>query len=349
MMRTKTTARLGSGEFDFLEQLAHRALFRGSSTPNHSALVMGIGDDAAVIRQNDKADQVITSDLLVEGIDFRLNWTTPKLLGHKALAVSLSDIAAMGAKPRWAMVSLGVPKTRWDEGFADEFYDGWFALAKRIGVTLIGGDISRTPNELVVDSIVLGEVDAGHAVLRSGARPGDLIYVTGSLGGAAAGLRLLESGQSLVEGESSPATAVISRQLRPEPQTAWGEFLGRERLATSMIDLSDGLSSDLRHLWEASDVGVVIEAESIPTDPALSTIEPDRMKALDLALNGGEDFELLFTISPDNERKLPRELEGIPVTKIGRIGGPINGIGLEFADRRVPLVPGGFEHFGTDD
>lgn len=336
---------MSSGELDFLEQLEYRASHRGSTTPELSALIKGIGDDAAVIRQNDKTDLVITADLLVEGIDFRLEWTTPQLFGHKALAVSLSDIAAMGAKPRWAMVSLGVPKTWWDAGFADEFYDDWFALAKRVGVTLIGGDISRTPNELVIDSIVLGEVDAGHAVLRSGARPGDLIYVTGSLGGAAAGLRLLESGQSLIEGESCPATAVISRQLRPEPRTAWGEFLGGERLATSMTDLSDGLSSDLRHLCEASEVGAVIDAESIPSDPALLTIEPDRMKVLDLALNGGEDFELLFTLAPSDERKLPREVEGISATKIGQIGGSISGIELELAGQRTPLIPGGFEHF----
>lgn len=346
MEDTKKNTRIGSGEFAFLEQLQRRAS-RSPSLIGFDSLVKGIGDDAAVLRQNEQTDLVITADLLVEGIDFLLDWSTPQLLGHKALAVSLSDIAAMGARPRWAMVSLGMPQSLWDNGFADTFYDGWFTLAERYGVTLIGGDVSRAPNELVIDSIALGEIDAGRAVMRGGAQPGDLIYVTGSLGGAAAGLRLLESGGSFIDDGSAAAT-LIARQLRPHPRTAWGEFLGRERLATAMIDLSDGLSSDLRHLCEASSVGAVVDAESVPIDPALIATESDRATLMDLALNGGEDFELLFTVAPENERKLPRELEGIAITKIGQIGGSISGIELEFAGRRTPLEPGGFEHFGTN-
>jgi thiamine-monophosphate kinase len=346
MKSTNKSTRIGASEFDFLAQLERRALNRNATAQGLSSLVKGIGDDAAVLRQNDKTDLVVSADLLVEGIDFRLEWSTPHDLGRKALAVSLSDIAAMGATPRFAMVSLGIPSNLWEEGFADLFYDGWFELADHLGVTLIGGDVSRTPTELVIDSIAFGDLPTGQAVLRSHARQGDLIYVTGALGGAAAGLKLLQGGLQL-DSAAADAAALIARQLRPEARTGWGQFLGRERLATAMIDLSDGLSSDLRHLCEASDVGAVIDAELIPTDPALSAIETDRMTLLDLALNGGEDFELLFTVAPENERKLPREVEGIPLTKIGQIGGSISGIELEFAGQRTPLDPGGFEHFGT--
>jgi thiamine-monophosphate kinase len=349
MTSANKSTRIGSSEFDFLAQLERRALNRNATAQGLSSLVKGIGDDAAVIRQNDKTDLVVSADLLVERIDFLLDWTTPEKLGHKALAVSLSDIAAMGATPRFAMVSLGIASNLWEEGFADAFYEGWFELADPLGITLIGGDVSRTPNQLVIDSIAFGDVPTGHAVLRRGAQPGDLIFVTGSLGGAAAGLKLLQTNPKLAETAVSHDAALIHRQLTPEPRTAWGQFLGRERLASAMIDLSDGLSSDLHHLCEASDVGAVIDAELIPTDPALSAIESDRMAKLDLALNGGEDFELLFTVAPENERKLPREMEGIPLTKIGQIGGSISGIELEFAGQRTPLEPDGFEHFGTAD
>jgi thiamine-monophosphate kinase len=346
-MKSKNkSSRIPIGEFDFLAQLERRARESSGLTLSRNSLIKGIGDDAAVIRQNAKTDLVVSADLLVEGIDFRLDWATPSQLGHKALAVSLSDIAAMGATPRYAMVSLGIPESLWNAGFADGFYDGWFGLADRLGVTLIGGDVSRTPSELVIDSITFGEAPSALAILRSSARPGDLIFVTGSLGGAAAGLRLLLGDPKLVPTDAT-RLALIARQLTPDPRTAWGMFLGRERLATAMIDLSDGLSSDLRHLCEASKVGAVIDAGSIPIDPALSAIETDQMTLLELAINGGEDFELLFTVTPEKARELPRELEGIPIAKIGQLCGTVSEIELELAGKRIPLEPGGFEHFSA--
>src|SRR5690606_17411987 len=148
----------------------------------------------AVLPFDGENDLLITSDLLAEDIDFRLDWTTPELLGHKALAVSLSDIAAMGGEPSWALLSIGVPENLWDGDFLDRFYEGWHFLAHQHGVELIGGDVSRVGDKLVIDSTVLGKVARGKAIPRSGAKVGDAIYVTGSLGGAAAGLRLLESG-----------------------------------------------------------------------------------------------------------------------------------------------------------
>src|SRR6185369_4850968 len=178
-------------EFDFIDALRQRVGASGHS------LVAGIGDDAAVLRSTPGKETVITADLLVEDIDFRRTTTPPYLLGHKALAVSLSDIAAMGARPMWSLISIGVPEDIWQTEFVNHFYDGLLALANHYGVQLIGGDTSRTNEGIVIDSVVAGECAAGAAGLRSGAVPGDQIFVTGSLGAAAAGLRLIERGAHL--------------------------------------------------------------------------------------------------------------------------------------------------------
>jgi len=169
-------------EFDFIRRLREQT----RSRPQSSRLSVGIGDDAAVIRQYSDRDFVLTTDLLVEGIDFHPQTTPPQLLGHKALAVSMSDIAAMGARPRWALASVGFARDVWDSNFKDDFFAGYLGLADRYGVTLAGGDVSAA-QQIVIDSILVGEVTTGQAVLRSTAQPGDQIFVTGSLGGAAAG------------------------------------------------------------------------------------------------------------------------------------------------------------------
>src|SRR5688572_10417120 len=176
---------------------------------------------------------VVTADMLVEDIDFRLEWTTAELLGVKALAVSLSDIAAMGATPKWAMLTIGVPRRIWKTEFVDKFYEGWTTLARHYDVELVGGDISRTPDKVVIDSIVAGEVPKGKAVRRSGASPGDSIFVTGSLGGAAAGLILLESGFRYAK-VGKKRKQLIARQLRPTARVETGMYLMKRDLATSM-------------------------------------------------------------------------------------------------------------------
>lgn len=333
-------------EFDFIEEIRRKAANRLSP----SALRHGIGDDAAVISQSSDRDLLITSDLLVERIDFIRDATEPELLGHKALAVSLSDIAAMGARPRWALCSLGLPEDVWNDGFPDRFYNGFFSLADQYDVKLIGGDVSRTPERIVIDSIVLGECAAKAAITRAGAQPGDRIFVTGSLGGAASGLRLIERGarlnRSSGDAEHHLINDLLVRHLRPDPRVGWGLVLGQEKLATSMIDLSDGLSSDLHHLCKASGVGALVNTNHIPVDPQV--VEICGRRALDplmLALHGGEDFELLFTVRPADVKKLPRRVDGIPVTEIGEIRAAADGVCLAEGTRVWELTPEGWQHF----
>jgi thiamine-monophosphate kinase len=343
------------GEFDFIERIRRQELRRlagrnnSSLVTHHSSLLLGIGDDAAAVRPRPGFDTVVTADLLVEDIDFRLGreGARPRDLGHRALAVSLSDVAAMGARPRFCLLSVGVPTARWRTNFLEEFYAGLRALAARHDVLIIGGDTSRTPEGVVVDSIVLGEVRRGRAVLRSGARPGDQIFVTGALGGAAAGLRILEgrAGSPPRAKLTRAQRQLISRQIRPEPRVEWGALLGERRLASAMIDLSDGLSSDLAHLCRESGVGARVEAALLPLDPLLKSTATSEEDALSLALDGGEDFELLFTVRPRDAAKLPAEVGGVPATRVGEITAARGKIKLLRDGRERLLKPGGFEHF----
>jgi len=332
-------------EFDFIEALRQRAGLAGHS------LVAGIGDDAAVLRSTPGKETVITADLLVEDIDFRRTTTPPYLLGHKALTVSLSDIAAMGARPLWSMVSIGVPEDVWQTDFVERLYDGLLDLANRYGVQLIGGDTSRTNDRIVIDSIVSGECAAGRAVMRSGASAGDQVFVTGSLGAAAAGLRLIERGahlaeQNLADDDSQKLDHVLLRQLRPEARVGWGIVLGEERLATAMIDLSDGLSSDLNRLCAASNVGALIDSASLPIDDRVTELCGRRaLDPLQLALHGGEDFELLFTVKPGDVARLPKRVDGVEIKRIGEITDSSQGVRISEGARIWELKPGGWVHF----
>ena len=332
-------------EFDFIDSLRQRVTLKSET------LINGIGDDAAVFRSTAGKETVITADLLVEDVDFRRTTTPPYLLGHKALAVSLSDIAAMGARPLWSLISIGVPEDVWDTQFVERLYDGLLDLANRYGVQLIGGDTSRTNEHIVIDSIVAGECAAGAAVMRSGARMGDQVFVTGSLGAAAAGLRLIERGahlaeQNLGDEDSQKLDHIVLRQLRPEPRVGWGIVLGEEGLATAMIDLSDGLSSDLNRLCAASGVGALIDSSLLPIDSCV--IELCGRRALDplqLALHGGEDFELLFTVKPGDVPRLPRRVDGVEIKRIGEITKASEGIKIAEGFRTWELRPGGWKHF----
>ena len=335
-------------EFDFINSLRHRT---GSHTTQ--SLIAGIGDDAAVVRNSAGKDTVITADLLVEDIDFRRTTTPPYLLGHKALAVSLSDMAAMGARPLWSLISIGVPDDVWQTDFVERLYDGLLDLAHHYGVQLIGGDTSRTTDKIVIDSIVTGECASGATVMRSGAKAGDQIFVTGSLGAAAAGLRLIERGahlaeQNLGDEDSQKLDHILLRQLRPEPRVGWGMVLGEERLATSMIDLSDGLSSDLNRLCDASRVGALIDSALLPVDDRVQELCGRRaLDPLQLALHGGEDFELLFTVKPENAARLPRKVDGVEIKRIGEITSASEGVKISEGSRTWELKPGGWMHFSA--
>lgn len=316
-------------EFEFIQNIKNKYL------------LTHVGDDCAVLPRSDKTDLLITSDMLVEDIDFRLEWTTPEFLGHKALAVSLSDIAAMGGEPKFAMLSIGVSEKLWKTDFVDRFYEGWHELASKFGVELIGGDVSRSPEKLVIDSTALGEVPNGNAVLRSGAMPGDAIFVTGYLGGAAAGLKLLDNGERYSASLAEPDRHLLLRQLQPIAQVHTGKLLQEIALPTAMLDISDGLSSDLGHLAIASGVGAKIYADSIPVDPAIAGAGSVESDALDLALNGGEDFELLFTTRPD---KISVALD-LGFHHIGEATTDVGIIELVSDDNRSRLEPKGYRHF----
>ena len=360
-------------EFDFIEHLRAQANSR-----KHSVRILtGIGDDASIIGQSSGRDLLVTTDLLIEDVDFHRHATPARLLGHKALAVSLSDIASMGGRPLWSFLSIGMTRDEWNTNFKDEFYEGFFALADHFGVTLAGGDVSETKSGIVIDSIVLGEVASGQAVKRTGARSGDQIYVTGNLGGAAAGLKLIElgarmapeyvpgvvaTGSSDPTGErgslSAPHTmaretsdddsiqTLLLRQLRPQPRVGWGIVLGEQQLASAMIDLSDGLSSDLRHLCKESQTGATIEAAAIPLDEDVKRLCGRRaLDPLALALHGGEDFELLFTVRPENVSRLPKKVDGAAISCVGEITAEAGSIRIREKNHEWDLKPQGFEHF----
>lgn len=313
-------------EFDFIRNLKNRRSLNF------------VGDDCAILPKNPADDLLITSDALVEEIDFRLDWASPEQIGYRALAVSLSDIAAMGGNPTFAIVSIGLPSALWQAKFMDRFYDGWFELATKFDVVLAGGDISRTPAKVFIDSVVLGDVPAGRAIRRSGAEPGHFVYVSGPLGSAAAGLRKLVAGERFNQAAPDP---LIERHLRPMPQVQLGQQLAASGLVSSMIDLSDGLSSDLAHICRSSNVGAKIVANDVPFSADLMEFAGSIETMLDLTLNGGEDFELLFT-SP--EADLAERL-GVDIFRIGEITANPGVIEIERGDKVELLPPGGFHHF----
>jgi thiamine-monophosphate kinase len=347
-------------EFDFIDRLRHQTAFGVRS----ARLITGIGDDGSIIRQSANRDLIVTTDLLVEGVDFYPNATPARLLGHKALAVSLSDIAAMGARPCWSFLSLGLPTQRWDTPFKDEFMEGYLTLANHFGVTLSGGDVSESPAGIVIDSIVIGEAESGAAVKRSGTRAGDQIFVTGNLGGSAAGLKLIEMGMRVAEPgaiamgsgdlstvngtqsfEDQSIQSLLIRHLRPDPRVGWGMVLGEQRLATAMIDLSDGLSSDLHHLCKESNSGALIEASAIPLDEDVKRLCGRRaLDPLALALHGGEDFELLFTVAPDDIHRLPKKVDGVVISHVGEVTSTRE-LQVREKNHVWNLKPQGFQHF----
>ncbi|HEY3138089.1 MAG TPA: thiamine-phosphate kinase [Blastocatellia bacterium] len=311
-------------------------------------VLVGIGDDAAVINGAGGKDLIACCDLLTEGIHFQAEWMPARLLGRKALAVNLSDVAAMGGVPRFAMISVAIPR-KYSSEFIDELFGGVFELAEASGVSIIGGDTSGSRDSLFVDVSVLGECESGRAVTRGGAKPGDAIYVTGSLGASALGLFLLESGFNLNKSEdpSSANTQAVLKHLCPNPQLKLGRAIGDEGVATAMIDISDGLSTDLGHICDESGCGAIILAGAIPIAECVKSLtsESEDIDPLALALHGGEEYELLFTARPENQRRI-EDLSvacEVAVTSIGNIL-PGRGLQMERDSRLEPLPSLGYEH-----
>ena len=336
------------GEFGLIERIR-------SILPRPHDALLDIGDDCAALRPTAGKDLLLTTDLLVDGVDFTPQTITPFRLGRKAMAVNLSDIAAMGGLPRAALVTLTIRPDEEIE-FVDELYRGLLEEGARFAVEVIGGDLSAS-STLMIGVTLVGEVEAGKAVTRSGAKPGDRIWITGRLGAAAAGLVALKAGCRLLddqietpfEASNSLREAIrqaIERHLCPLPRIREGRSLAEAGVASAMIDLSDGLASDLLHLCRESGVSATISEDHIPIDQAASAVaQRFGQEPLALALQGGEDFELLFTSSWDPADITAMFADAATVTAVGEIQAAGRGCRLERHDGSVVALAGGYDHF----
>jgi thiamine-monophosphate kinase len=347
-------------ELGLLGQLRRRAS-SGIAPGARNGLRLGIGDDCALLRLRPGEELAVTTDLSLAGRHFRLDWHPPESIGHRTLARGLSDLAAMGARPVAAFLSLGLPRElalpgsrRGSITWMSRFLDGLLSLARAAQAPLAGGDLAESPLA-VADIVLAGAVPQGKALLRSGARPGDLLYVTGKIGGAAQALEMLRNlaekaidpPKPIKAGGSGapPRPLAIPRRLQPllaphlypQPRVAQGIWLRQRGLATAAIDLSDGISTDLAHLCDESGVAAEIDQATLPIHPAATLAQ---------ALDGGEDYELLFTARPS--ARLPRSIAGVEITRIGKIArrSPSKPkVALIGSQGARPLDPHGWEHF----
>ncbi len=308
----------------------------------------GIGDDCAVLDTTGGGTLLATTDLLVEDVHFRRRWAEPADLGWKAIAVNLSDIAAMGGVPRWALVALACPEaTRADE--VEAFYEGALALAGAHDVAIVGGDTSASPAGWMINVTLLGE--AVHApLLRSTARPGDIVAVTGTLGRSGAGLAVLERDTAPAGVDAALLADVTDAHLRPRPRVPEGRWLAATGAVTAMMDLSDGLGIDLARLAEASGVGARVNVDRLPVDAATAAVaDVLGTSARGWATSAGEDYELLLTCPPDAFARLRTGLAEACGTSLTAIGDIVAGHGVRWVDERGDdaAVAPGFEHFAA--
>jgi thiamine-monophosphate kinase len=330
----------------FVVPLAEKTLIaqvrRLAATAKNPAVQTGIGDDCAVLRlltgrgKDTDKDTLVTTDFTLEGIHFRRDWHPAEAVGHRCLARGLSDIAAVGGEPVAAFLSLALPRDL-PQSWVGRFARSLISLAERYGLTLAGGDTAESPNGILADIVVVGTVPKGKAVLRSGARPGDRIYVSGELGGSAAAVwQMRKKPKRKLNPREYP------RHFFPEPRIELGRILREKGLASAMIDISDGLSTDLAHICEESGVGAEVEAEVIPR---ASVGKPAREVDLQFALHGGEDYELLFTVP--GSKRIPSRIAGVPITHIGHItrGRESKIILMNRGGVGYELQPRGWEHF----
>jgi len=308
------------------KSLIERVRRRAGLSP---ALMTGIGDDCAVMRLPPAHDLLFTTDFTLEDVHFRRAWHPPEVVGRRCLTRGLSDIAAMGGAPVACFLSLALP-SKTPQSWVDRFLTGLLGLAREFQIPLAGGDTAQSAGGIHADVVVVGEVPKGKVVLRSGARPGDSIYVTGELGGSAAAIRQLEKGR--IRATDYPG------HFHPTPRVLAGTWLRKRNLASAMIDLSDGLSTDLGHICEESEVGAEIDASAIPR---AQVGHPPRRVDFDLCLHGGEDYELLFMSS----RHVPELVAGVSVTRIGKVTRKREMALVGLDGRRRNLVARGWEHF----
>lgn len=333
--------RLGdTSEFELIDRLT-------SGLATRPDVVLGVGDDAALLELDSGMLLVATCDVQVEGRHFVRGVAAPEEIGRKALAVNLSDIASMGATPRWALVSLLLPPAL-DVSVLDGIYTGLRALAATYDVAVVGGNVSATDGLLAIDVTLLGAAPRERVLRRDGGRPGDVILVTGSLGGAAAGLLAVvkEPGAATVP---EPALEQARRALvDPSPRVREGLALAAAGVVTAMLDISDGVASDLRHLCDRSDVGAELDAAAIPIDPASGIIASAYGRdPLALALSGGEDYELLFTVPPAAVRTAIEAVRtaGGTATVVGRLTASSAGVRLRLPDGATRSLDwGGWDH-----
>jgi thiamine-monophosphate kinase len=329
-------------EFAFIEGLHRRFGKTGRG------VVLGIGDDAALLRVSPGEDFVATTDLLVEGVHFTLTTASYEDVGYKAAAANISDIAAMGGRPQYLLVSIAIGPAH-GRSQLHGLYRGIMTACRPHGIQLVGGDTSASRRDLFLNVTLTGSVARGKALRRDGARPGDLVYVTGTLGDSLAGLCLLAKRPPRLRGGPQLVSSLIARHLRPSPRVEIGRALSTRGLATAGIDLSDGLSGDLVHLCRQSRVGAEIDIEALPVSAALETYA-QRLGAdpADLARQGGEDYELLFTVTPRNAARIS-SLARAATCRITRIGViQPKSAGMRVRDRAGRLRPWknvSYEHF----
>lgn len=330
------------GEFGLIARVA-------AAISQPSDVLVGIGDDAAVLDIGSDELLVATCDAQVEDIHFRLRSLSSYDLGRRALAVNLSDLAAMGARPRFALVSLLLPPTL-DVAVIDGIYAGLQAEATQFHLAIVGGNIARNAERLIIDITLLGTGVRGRLLRRDQARPGDVVMVTGSLGMAAAGVLLAEDEQLAARVPAGIFAAVRAAQSVPTPRVAAGRWLSEHGITTA-IDISDGLAADLAHVCAASHVGVQLDADALPLDPDVTTVAKQAGRdPQDLALFGGEDYELLFTVPADRAPTLAHELfgaTGVTATAIGTISTDGHRT-LVQQGRTTPLVTRGWDHLRAE-
>ncbi len=327
------------GEFGLINGIKKR--FKAKS----QGLLLGIGDDCAVTKNGAGGVSLISTDILAEGVHFDLRFFTPLQLGMRAAAVNISDIAAMGGIPKYLLVSVAIPE-KIDHTFITGIFTGIKKVCTKYDIALIGGDTSSSQSGLFVSVTVIGEARLGKYVTRAGAAPGDIIFVTGNLGDSAGGLDVLKNNRKI---DDAAKRSLIRGHISVTPRVNEGIFLARSGVVTSMIDVSDGVGSDIRRICEASGTGAVIRAGALPISAHLRRLsEKIRRSPEEFALRGGEDYELLFTVAPGRAEQLAASYKERFKKRVHEIGVATRGKKICLAGKERQEMPSGYNHFGDD-